>query len=752
MDSKEEEKENLIENLKISPALRSDTAVSKRTEFDNDIDTVKMMPTIEDFNVIKPISRGAFGKVFLGHKKENPRQLFAIKVMKKAEMVNKNMVHQVLAERDALALSHSPFVVQIFYSLQSRQNIYLIMEYMIGGDVKSLLHMYGYFDEDMAVLYIAEVSMALEYLHRHNIVHRDLKPDNMLISSKGHIKLTDFGLSKITIKKQIELADVLGTPSCLNHFGSPCLNTRTPGQILSLTSSLAFNTTPSFRRPTFLSDGESPYFPHKRREDYIKPNNISPSGTSRTHDVKVSKISPQMDGKSSSIRETMKVSTPKEPTTPANLQIKPTTKGNFKCSQAKITPVGGRPRVTLRNSNSARNLRGLRGISTSKNVEDSPNSGEKRVLKFSSQADEFSVFKRPASQSIKRNRSDSPSSGETDGGQLSTGLTADLSAFGIQKASKKMRFDSPNQSCTFMSVDTEDSVFGSSSLTNELRHPTSLSDCLLGQPEFPEKSNEDGNKQEPVLRTRDLEEPMFYALTEQTPSNSGAPQVTKFTRFASVKSLISDISHSSTASSYMGGNNSTKHGSLMITPTQPFQRRTKSIPSATTCTPTMLTQTPFRTPKSVRRGPAPSSECRILGTPDYLAPELLLHKEHGFPVDWWALGVCLFEFLTGIPPFNDQTPEAVFSNILNRDIPWPEDEEALSEDAQHAVNKLLTLDPMKRPSATDLKSFPLFKETDWENLLVKEGPFVPQPDNEMDTIYFEARNNMQHLKVSNFEL
>ncbi|XP_076320504.1 serine/threonine-protein kinase greatwall-like isoform X2 [Tachypleus tridentatus] len=691
-------------------------------------------------------------KVFLGHKKENPRQLFAIKVMKKAEMVNKNMVHQVLAERDALALSHSPFVVQIFYSLQSRQNIYLIMEYMIGGDAKSLLHMYGYFDEDMAVLYIAEVSMALEYLHRHNIVHRDLKPDNMLISSKGHIKLTDFGLSKITIKKQIELADVLGTPSCLNHFGSPFLNTRTPGQILSLTSSLAFNTTPSFRRPTLLSDGESPYFPYKQRDDPKKPNNISPSGISKTYEVKESKISPQKEGKSSSITEAMKVSTPKEPRTPANLHIKPTTKGNFKCSQAKITPVGGRPRVTLRNSNSARNLRGLRGISSSKDIEDSPNSSEKRVLQFSSQTDEATVFKRPISHSVKRNHSDSPSPGETEGDQFSTGLTAELSALGIQKTSKKMRFSSPNRSCTVMSIDTEDSVFGSSPFTNELRQPTCLSDCLLGQTAFSEKSNEDGNKQEQLLHSKGSEKPVSFALTEQTPSNSEAPQVTKFTRFASVKSMISDISHSSTASSYVGGNNSTKHVSLMITPSHPFQRRTKSIPSAATCTPTMLTQTPFRTPKSVRRGPAPSSECRILGTPDYLAPELLLHKEHSFPVDWWALGVCLFEFLTGVPPFNDQTPEAVFNNILNRDIPWPEDEEALSEDAQLAVNKLLTLDPVKRPSAADLKSFPLFKETDWENLLVKEGPFVPQPDNDMDTIYFEARNNMQCLNVSNFEL
>jgi serine/threonine-protein kinase greatwall len=78
-----------------------------------------------------------------------------------------------------------------------------------------------------------------------------------------------------------------------------------------------------------------------------------------------------------------------------------------------------------------------------------------------------------------------------------------------------------------------------------------------------------------------------------------------------------------------------------------------------------VNKTPFRTPKSVRRGGVLSDE-RILGTPDYLAPELLLMQGHGKGVDWWALGVCLYEFLTGVPPFNDETPQKVFDNILSR--------------------------------------------------------------------------------------
>lgn len=83
-------------------------------------------PDINDFTIVKPISRGAFGKVFLAHKKKNKEQLYAIKVMKKSEMINKNMVTQVVTERNALALARSPFCVHLFYSLQSASSVYLV--------------------------------------------------------------------------------------------------------------------------------------------------------------------------------------------------------------------------------------------------------------------------------------------------------------------------------------------------------------------------------------------------------------------------------------------------------------------------------------------------------------------------------------------------------------------------------------------------------------------------------------------------
>ncbi|RNA00410.1 serine threonine- kinase greatwall, partial [Brachionus plicatilis] len=179
-------------------------------------------PSIEDFEFIKPLTSGGFGKVYLARRKhiskadnKPDKQIYAIKVMEKGVMVRKNMAHQVVAERDALAISKSPFVVKLFYSLQSKEHVYLVMEYMIGGDLKTLLHTLVFFDEKMAIFYLSEIALALDYLHQHGIIHRDIKPDNMLLSATGHIKLTDFGLSEINHK--ITIMDLLPTPKPQNR-------------------------------------------------------------------------------------------------------------------------------------------------------------------------------------------------------------------------------------------------------------------------------------------------------------------------------------------------------------------------------------------------------------------------------------------------------------------------------------------------------------------------------------------------------
>ncbi|KAF9580689.1 hypothetical protein BGW38_002566, partial [Lunasporangiospora selenospora] len=368
------------------------------------------VPSIQDFEIIKPISRGAFGKVYLARKKTT-KDLYAIKILKKADMVRKNMVSHVLAERRVLALTKTPFVVQLFYAFASKDYLYLVMEYVIGGDLSSLLSVFGLFDEDMARMYIAECILALEYLHSNGITHRDLKPDNMLVNAEGHLKLTDFGLSRISVPDQNDMFSY-------HDYKAPSLTRR------YLT-----------RSPAPSAKG-------------VRLSTSSVSGSSKD-----------------------------------------------------------------------------KGKGTSKSTTTMPSSPPSSI------------------------------------------------------------------------------------------HPTM--------------------------------------------SNRAA-------------------------------------------------RRHRGSSKA------------------------------LLGTPDYLAPELLLGIGHGPAVDWWSLGVCLFEFLTGYPPFMDEAPEAIFRNILNHDIQWPE--EGLSWEAHDLINKLLSRNPEQRPLPKELKAHPFFKGVDWENIRNQEAPFIPSPNDNMDTSYFDARN------------
>ncbi|RKO85763.1 kinase-like domain-containing protein, partial [Blyttiomyces helicus] len=102
----------------------------------------------------------------------------------------------------------------------------------------------------------------------------------------------------------------------------------------------------------------------------------------------------------------------------------------------------------------------------------------------------------------------------------------------------------------------------------------------------------------------------------------------------------------------------------------------------------------------------------ILGTPDYLAPELLLGLEHGPEVDWWAFGICMFEWIVGCPPFSEETTEGIFRNILNGEIEWPE--EGMSPEAKDLVQQLLNPDPTQRLRADGIKRHPYFAGIDWD--------------------------------------
>ncbi|KAK2958630.1 putative serine/threonine protein kinase [Blattamonas nauphoetae] len=139
--------------------------------------------SIEDFDVKKKITRGAFGSVYLV-KKKTTGDLYAMKEMDKNEMQRKNLAMHL----------HNPFIVDMIYPFQNETKLFLVMEYCPGGDLNVLLKNLNSLSEPVAKQYTAELVIALEYLHAHNIIHRDLKPDKVLVAKDGHLKLIDFGL------------------------------------------------------------------------------------------------------------------------------------------------------------------------------------------------------------------------------------------------------------------------------------------------------------------------------------------------------------------------------------------------------------------------------------------------------------------------------------------------------------------------------------------------------------------------------
>ncbi|XP_068002171.1 serine/threonine-protein kinase greatwall isoform X1 [Melanerpes formicivorus] len=841
--------------------------------------------------------------------------------MKKADMINKNMVHQVQAERDALALSKSPFIVHLYYSLQSANNIYLVMEYLIGGDVKSLLHIYGYFDEEMAIKYISEAALALDYLHRHGIIHRDLKPDNMLISNQGHIKLTDFGLSRVTLNREINMVDILTTPSMVKPKQD---YSRTPGQLLSLISSLGFYTPVGMKMPEHNSSqsSDSLHGMLSPLPTILKETTPISSKLFKTC-LETSQLTPVMPVRS--LTASLLQSRNRFGTSSASSQSVTCLSGmeSESCSsprwerdveQSEDEPCSATGKTALPSSAEFLNSKGVKNL-RKKELESaispfsSNDSGSRQQLesKYSHVIDtpvttldvkgivrkclseneiweekHFVNKREMANETAETSNQQQPSSRENEpvkplkeedilekpgvkrsfalvdtspcqelnyvkkstaeykrgcqilefGASQRTGLTAEIQSLMLSEDGHLLN---PSESKEEM----KSSLGNLQTVKNQLTPSIAKNlmcdldaDCekqdtkeymnssflgtadekplgILGaDSELTEMSVTESHLEKQLsdldrsVKDLSFEEPKAEGVLVTSPESRDVLQNGEEAHTLQDSKLLHHDKHndqkhmeetsldavSSPPEKVMEALSALKKNAVVFRSyNSPINLSNASEPCSMTsldimdlspaCSgsyPTAITplqkgrpyrvyQTPgdagapHRTPKSVRRGAAPVEGERILGTPDYLAPELLLTKSHGTQisdsaVDWWALGVCLFEFLTGVPPFNDETPTQVFQNILRRDIPWPEGEEKLSDNAQNAIDILLTIDSTKRAGLKELKQHPLFHGVDWDNLQNQAMPFIPQPDDETDTSYFDARNNAQHLTVSGFSL
>ncbi|MEW5318651.1 MAG: hypothetical protein WDW38_009857 [Sanguina aurantia] len=521
--------------------------------------------SIDEFDIIKPISRGAFGRVYLA-RKHATGDLFAIKVMKKRDLIRKNMVESVTNERNILAMANNPFVVRFYYSFTSRENLYIVMEYINGGDCYSLLRKMGALPEEVARQYVAETVLALEYCHTQGIIHRDMKPDNILISSNGHVKLTDFGLSCI------------GVIDCTDNLNGPGQNPEAGGSV--------------------KDDDDQSTTSWSENHGWVD--------TCSTNRV----CHPTQDGAPSSGRdrdeEMPDVGVASHRTSPISLYVR----GSNPCM---------------------------------------PNPGPPEL---------------PSSPSARRT-SYPGTGGPSTPAPVIAGLAAAVAAVASSNA--------PTIAASLSQPSS--SLHTSSYLQNS------------------------GSKR-------------MLMRSSRGPSMSGST-----TQNLNVNSLQGLQNPGAVALASAGGSSGPSSG---------------NVASLTTGAGSVSAR--FVVPEHETR--------RAVGTPDYLAPELLLGTGHGVEVDWWALGSILFELVTGVPPFNSETPEEIFDNILDRRITWP-DEDEMSAECCDLVDRLLTPNPLKRighRGAGEIKMHPWFAGMDWTDLARSKAAFIPQVEDETDTSYFEAKH------------
>lgn len=168
----------------------------------------------DQFLGITQIGKGSFGEVYLVIKQDT-QQLFALKVLKKDKILSHNLIRYALTERNVLSYIRHPFIVSLQYAFQSTDKLFLVLEFCPGGDLSSQLLIEKKFSEQRAKIYISEILLALEELHKRDIIYRDLKPDNIVIDKDGHALLTDFGLSKEGVSDTLAAKSFCGSVAYL---------------------------------------------------------------------------------------------------------------------------------------------------------------------------------------------------------------------------------------------------------------------------------------------------------------------------------------------------------------------------------------------------------------------------------------------------------------------------------------------------------------------------------------------------------
>ena len=215
------------ENININQENQEEPKTRKRSSATINIDDfdqkTKTKINFNSFEILELIGGGSFGKVYKV-KQKNTGKIYAMKVLNKSYLIQKKLLRYAITECNVLKQSDCPFIIKLHYSFQTPDNLYMILDYCPIGDLSYQIQI-GLFEEDEAKFYIAELILAIEYLHKRDIIYRDLKPENILIDEDGHFKLADFGLAKENVTDNTPTKTFCGslqylTPEMLAKEGS----------------------------------------------------------------------------------------------------------------------------------------------------------------------------------------------------------------------------------------------------------------------------------------------------------------------------------------------------------------------------------------------------------------------------------------------------------------------------------------------------------------------------------------------------
>jgi len=236
-----------------------------------------MAACLDDFQLLKVIGKGSYGKVMLVRKSGAGDAIFAMKMLRKEHIVKRNQVEHTRSERNVLEATNHPFIVTLHYAFQTPKKLYVVLEYCAGGELFFHLSQAGRFSQGRCRFYACEICLAIDYLHSLNIIYRDLKPENLLLDALGHVKITDFGLSKEGIDDNISAKTVCGTPE---YLAPEILKKQGHGKAVDWYSLGALIYEMLTGLPPFYTKDRAKLFERIKRGELTYPSYVSPEARS----------------------------------------------------------------------------------------------------------------------------------------------------------------------------------------------------------------------------------------------------------------------------------------------------------------------------------------------------------------------------------------------------------------------------------------------------------------------------------------